>query len=71
MEGFRMTNITLNVQGMSCGHCVNSVEGVVKNLGATAKVDLASDSVTVDFDETKVSVAAIKEAIEDQGYDVV
>jgi copper chaperone len=66
-----MTNITLNVQGMSCGHCVNSVEGAVKNLGAGAKVDLASDSVTVDYDESKVSLTAIKEAIEDQGYEVV
>jgi copper chaperone len=71
MEGFRMTNITLNVQGMSCGHCVNSVEGAVKSLGASAKVDLASDSVTVDFDETNVSLTTIKEAIEDQGYEVV
>jgi copper chaperone len=66
-----MTNITLNVQGMSCGHCVNSVEGAVKNLGAVAKVDLASDSVTIDFDEGTVSLTAIKEAIEDQGYEVV
>jgi copper chaperone len=71
MEGFRMTNITLNVQSMSCGHCVNSVEGALKKLGTDAKVDLASNSVTVDYDETKVSVSAIKEAIEDQGYDVV
>lgn len=66
-----MTNITLNVQGMSCGHCVNSVEGALKNIGAVAKVDLANDSVTVDFDESKVTLTAIKEAIEDQGYDVV
>ena len=66
-----MTKATLNVQGMSCGHCVNSVEGAVKNLGATAKVDLANHSVTVDFDETKVSLDAIKETIEEQGYDVV
>lgn len=66
-----MANITLNVQGMSCGHCVNSVEGAVKNLGATAKVDLSNHSVTLDYDEAKVSLDAIKEAIEDQGYEVV
>ncbi|WP_373228632.1 copper chaperone CopZ [Cohnella sp.] len=66
-----MTNVTLNVQGMSCGHCVNSVEGALKKLGTVAKVDLASNSVTVDYDETKVSASAIKEAIEDQGYDVI
>ncbi|WP_239616688.1 copper chaperone CopZ [Cohnella mopanensis] len=66
-----MSHITLNVQGMSCGHCVNSVEGALKNLGAAAKVDLAKGAVTVDYDESKTSLAAIKEAIEDQGYDVV
>ncbi|WP_027093070.1 copper chaperone CopZ [Cohnella thermotolerans] len=66
-----MTNITLKVEGMSCGHCVNSVEGAVRKLGANAKVDLAAGSVAVEFDESKIGVEAIKEAIEDQGYDVV
>ncbi|MEX1029654.1 MAG: copper ion binding protein [Paenibacillaceae bacterium] len=66
-----MTTTTLNVQGMSCGHCVNSVETAVKSLGADAKANLANNSVTIDFDETKVSLEAIKEAIEEQGYDVV
>ncbi len=40
-------------------------------MGAVGKVDLAAKSVTVEFDESKVSLNAIKEAIEDQGYDVV
>lgn len=66
-----MKTITLKVQGMSCGHCVNSVEGAVKNIGAAAQVDLAGKSVTVNYDESKVSLESIKEAIEDQGYDVV
>ncbi|MBW5445366.1 copper chaperone CopZ [Cohnella sp. CFH 77786] len=66
-----MQNVTLNVQGMSCGHCVNSIEGAVKKLGATAKVDLGAGSVAVEFDESKVTLEAIKETIEDQGYDVV
>ncbi|MCZ8515043.1 copper chaperone CopZ [Paenibacillus filicis] len=66
-----MKNVTLKVEGMSCGHCVNSVEGAVKKLGASGKVDLNAKSVTVEFDESKVSLEAIKEAIEDQGYDVV
>lgn len=62
---------TLKVEGMSCQHCVHSVEGAVKKLGAAGKVDLAGHSVTVEYDESKTSLAAIKEAIEDQGYDVV
>lgn len=56
---------------MSCGHCVSSVEGAVRNAGGAAKVDLASGQVTVEFDDSKLSVQAIKEVIEEQGYDVV
>lgn len=63
-------NVTLHVEGMSCGHCVNSVEGALKIIGAAGKVNLDSKSVTVEYDESKVTLEAIKEAIEDQGYDV-
>jgi copper chaperone len=66
-----MQTVTLKVEGMSCGHCVHSVEGAVGKLGATGKVDLSAGAVTVQFDEAKITLAAIKEAIEDQGYDVV
>jgi copper chaperone len=66
-----MPNITLEVKGMSCGHCVNSVEGAVRKLGAEAAVDLPNGKVSVTFDDSKIGLAAIKEAIEDQGYDVV
>lgn len=66
-----MSNVTLKVEGMSCNHCVNSIEGALRNLGASGKVDLAAKEVVVEFDESKLSLNAIKEAIEDQGYDVV
>ncbi len=66
-----MTNVTLQVEGMSCNHCVNSVEGALKEIGATGKVDLSAKSVAVSYDESKLTVEAIKEAIEEQGYDVV
>ena len=63
--------VKLNVEGMSCGHCVKSVEGALNGIGASGKVDLADKSVTVEFDDTKLTLEKIKEAIEDQGYDVV
>ncbi|MEC0089496.1 cation transporter [Paenibacillus macquariensis] len=66
-----MTNVTLKVEGMSCGHCVNSVEGAMKTLGAEGKVDLKDKSVAISYDENKLTLEAIKEAIEEQGYDVV
>ena len=63
---------TLNVKGMTCGHCKMSVEGALKKLdGVTAaEVNLDAGNVDVTFDESKVTVDAMKEAIEEQGYDV-
>lgn len=66
-----MKEITLKVEGMSCGHCVNAIEGTLKNLGASGKVDLAEKAVSISYDESKLSLDKIKEAIEDQGYDIV
>ncbi|GAB6992351.1 copper ion binding protein [Paenibacillus pini] len=65
-----MKNEVLNVKGMSCGHCVNSIEGALKEIGAKGKVDLNSETVTVEFDENKLSIDKIKDAIEEQGYEV-
>lgn len=66
-----MANVTLNVEGMSCGHCVNSVEKALKEIGANGRVDLGAKQVEVTYDETKLNLDAVKEAIEEQGYDVV
>lgn len=65
-----MKNVTLQVQGMSCQHCVNAIEGALKEIGASGKVNLQGESVEVSFDEQKVSLDQIKETIEEQGYDV-
>ncbi|WP_202077601.1 copper chaperone CopZ [Caldalkalibacillus salinus] len=63
---------TLNVQGMTCGHCKMSVEGALKELDGVslAEVNLEAGNVDVTFDESKVNVDAMKEAIEEQGFDV-
>lgn len=65
-----MKNITLNVAGMSCGHCINSIESALKEVGVESKVNLGDGTVDVAFDENKVSLTTIKETIEEQGYDV-
>ncbi|GIN39555.1 MULTISPECIES: copper chaperone CopZ [Heyndrickxia] len=67
-----MENITLTVNGMSCGHCVNSIEGSVGKLNGVknVSVDLDNGKVQVQFDSNVVSLNEIKETIDDQGYDV-
>ncbi|OZU88600.1 copper-binding protein [Virgibacillus indicus] len=68
-----MQTKTLDVKGMTCGHCKMSVEGALNGLeGVSAvEVDLNSGKVEVTYDETKASLENMKEAVEDQGYDVV
>ncbi|GAA0499518.1 copper chaperone CopZ [Salinibacillus aidingensis] len=63
----------LNVQGMSCGHCVQSVKGALESLDgvSSVEVDLSTGKVDVTYDDSKVTVEAMNEAIEEQGYDVV
>ncbi|MDR0139855.1 copper chaperone CopZ [Metabacillus idriensis] len=67
-----MENVTLNVQGMSCNHCVKAIEGSVGELNGvkSVKVDLNEGTVDVDYNPNEVNVAVIKEAIDDQGYEV-
>lgn len=68
-----MEKVTLNVKGMSCGHCVKAVEGSVGALNgvSSVKVDLKAATVDVEFNPQEVTLEQIKETIDDQGYDIV
>ncbi len=65
--------INLTVEGMSCQHCVMSVQKAVGALKGVSgvQVDLAAKRVTVGYDPGLVDLAAIRAAIDDQGYEVV
>ena len=68
-----MENITLNVEGMSCGNCVKSVENNVGGLEGVQNVSVELDAgkVQIGYDQEKISLAKIEEEIEDIGFDVV
>ena len=65
-------NILLNVEGMSCNHCVEAVKKAVGALNGVKIVDvnLEGKKVRVEYDSERVSLDTIKGAIEDQGFDV-
>ncbi|MBB6446937.1 copper chaperone CopZ [Bacillus benzoevorans] len=67
-----MEKVTLTVEGMSCGHCVKAVESSVGGLNgvSSVKVDLENKKVDIEFNQEAVTLEAIKETIDDQGYDV-
>ena len=65
-----MKKETINVSGMSCGHCVKSVQNALSKLSLeNSKVEI--NHVEVEYDENKVSHEKIAEAIEEAGYEVV
>lgn len=63
----------INVEGMSCEHCVNAITKAVKAIDGVKSVDvnLKEETVTVEYDNTKTSLDKIKEEIEEQGYVIV
>ncbi|WP_404328130.1 copper chaperone CopZ [Mesobacillus maritimus] len=67
-----MEKITLHVEGMSCNHCVKSIEGSVGELKGVSnvKVHLENGTVDVEYHANETTLASIKETIDDQGYDV-
>lgn len=64
-----MQQVTLNVQGMSCGSCVKKIEGNVGKLNGieSVKVQLSEGKVDVTFNESIVNLKVIKGAIKGFG----
>ncbi len=67
-----MTEKTLNVEGMSCGHCKAAVEGELNKLSGVqrANADVEKGTVEVSYDEGTVTTEDLKGAIEEAGYTV-
>lgn len=67
-----METKTLNVEGMTCGHCKAAVTNALNELDGVKNVvvHLETGKVEVEVDSSKVTDADMREAIEEQGYDV-
>lgn len=67
-----MQQKTLNVQGMSCGSCVNKVEGNVSKITGveSVKVLLSDGKVDVSYNDSAVNLEEIKNVIKDTGYEI-
>jgi copper chaperone len=59
----------LQVENMSCGHCVGAVTKAVQTIDAGAKVDIDLATKSVKIDSTS-PLAPLKSAIADAGYPV-
>jgi len=65
--------ITLQIAGMTCSACVAHNEEALSALPGVTKavVNLATGKASVEYDPAKVSLAAMRKAVADVGYEVV
>ncbi len=68
-----MKNLVLQVEGMSCSHCENTIKKAVGAIAGVSNVtvSLEAKTVTVEYNGLEGMIDKIREEIEDQGYDVV
>ena len=68
-----MKESTYNVTGMTCSACSAAVSRAVNKLDGvnTADVNLATETLRVSYDESKLDFKAIKAAVERAGYGLV
>ncbi len=73
--GYRATTAKaeLPIRGMTCANCALTIERALRKLDGVveANVNLANERATVEYIPTAVSLADIKRAIVDVGYEVV
>ena len=67
-----MTQITLNVEGMSCAHCKAAVEEELGKLSGVehSNADPQTNIVEVRYDEGSVTTDDLRGAVEEAGYTV-
>lgn len=68
-----VTTTVLTIQGMSCDHCKRAVTQALSRLEGvmSVEVDVAGGKATVSYDPAAVSESALREAVEEAGYQVV
>ena len=68
----KMESKTFDIEGMSCASCAQTIEKATQDYGmAKASVNLATEKLSVTYDQTEVTEEEIKEAVSDAGYKAI
>ncbi len=67
-----MTKETLSITGMTCASCAKAIERSVSKVEgiSSANVNIATEKLTVEFDDLKADIDKIKEVIKKAGYGI-
>lgn len=65
--------VTLNITGMTCNNCANTISRVLNGLGGVENADtsFASERSTIDFNASTISLEEIIGAVTEAGYGVM
>lgn len=66
-----MDKLTMQITGMTCGHCVAGVTRALKGVPGVTVDQVAIGTALVAYDPTATTPADITTAVEDEGYHVV
>lgn len=67
----KQTKVTLNIDGMTCASCSQTVENTINKLEGVhqATVNLATEKMTVEYDPTILNLSEIIQSVADAGYE--
>jgi len=65
-----MSEISINIEGMSCQHCVMSVKKAIGALKGIEQSEVSVGNAVVKYDESNVKKEEIEAAIEKVGFKV-
>ena len=63
-----MSRLTLQIDGMSCGHCVAAVKGALGRMDGVSVDQVEIGTARVTYDPARVTPEAIADAVNDEGY---
>lgn len=63
-------SVTIQIEGMTCGHCVHAVKSAVEELDGVshAEVSLEDKSAVITYDPDWIDTGEIADIIEEEGY---
>lgn len=63
-----MENLTLHIEGMSCGHCLNAVNKALSSLEGVEIDSVKIGRAELRYDPARIDGARIAAAVSDEGY---
>lgn len=64
------TTSDLHIEGMSCQHCVDAVQGALQSVPHVTVKEVGIGRARVTYDPAETDPATLRTAVEDAGYEV-